>query len=243
VKLIQDKYEQKKFLAKNGFAVADFVEISGYQQALETFGSWKKMIIKSKTDSFDGRGNIVISDESGLKLAFDKFDGKGMYAERIVPFKKELGVMVAKDTKGRTLSYPAVQTIHERNICVEVYAPADTSGQIAEEAKTIAEKAVAKFAGAGMYGVELFLDHDDNLLINEIAPRVHNSGHYTMDMFKPSQFTQHILAITGQELIEPSPLAKYCCMINILGERDGPVKLSGTEDAENIPGVSVYIYG
>lgn len=244
IKLIQDKYEQKRYLQDNGFPLADFVEITDYAQAVEVFKSWgEKMIIKSKTDSFDGRGNIVVANEQDLKSALQRFDEKGIYAEKIVPFKKEIGVMVAKDMNDNTLSYPAVETVHARNICIEVYAPAEIDGNVAQKAKDIAEKAVAKLKGAGMYGVELFLDENDNLLINEIAPRVHNSGHYTMDMFKPSQFAQHILAITGQKLIEPEPLAKYCCMVNILGERDGPVELKGIKDAEKIPGVSVYIYG
>ncbi len=244
VKLIQDKYEQKKFLAKNGFPAAEFVEIKDYEQALQAFKSWGgKIIIKSKTDSFDGRGNIVVENEQDLEPALKKFDGKGIYAEKIVGFKKEIGVMVAKDVNGNTLSYPPAQTVHARNICVEVYAPAEVEDGIIKKAKDMAEKAVSKLAGAGMYGVELFLDQDNNLLINEIAPRVHNSGHYTMDMFEPSQFTQHIMAITGQDLIKPKPLAKYCCMVNILGEKDGPVELKGVDEAEKIPGVNVYIYG
>lgn len=244
VKLIQDKYEQKKFLQKNGFPVADFVEIKNYDQAEEILSGWGgKIIIKSKADSFDGRGNIVVSDKDSLKSALQKFGNKGTYAEKIIQFKKEIGVMVAKDINGSTLSYPPAETVHARNICLEVYAPANVSEEIVEEAKKIAEKAVSKLSGAGLYGVELFLDQNDNLLINEIAPRVHNSGHYTMDMFEPSQFTQHILAITGQDLVKPKPLAKYCCMVNILGERDGPVELKGVAKAEKIPGVSVYIYG
>lgn len=244
VKLIQDKYEQKRFLAKNGFPVADFIEIRGYDQAKETLSSWGgKIIIKSKTDSFDGRGNIVVDKEEDLEKALKKFGDKGIYAEKIVNFKKEIGVMVAKDVNGNTLSYLPAQTIHARNICLEVYAPADITEETIKKAKDIAEKVVSKLAGAGMYGVELFLDQEGNLLINEIAPRVHNSGHYTMDMLEPSQFTQHILAITGQDLIEPKPIAKYCCMVNILGERDGPVDLQGLDEAKRIPGVSIYIYG
>lgn len=244
VRLIQDKYEQKKFLSENNFPIADFIEINDQEQALETLKAWGgKMIVKSKTDSFDGRGNIVVSSEDDLKRALQKFSGKSIYAERLVPFKKEIGVMVAKDIDGNTLSYPAAETVHARNICIEVYAPANVSGKVAEEAKNIAEKAVSKLAGAGVYGVELFLNQDDGLLINEIAPRVHNSGHYTMDMYDPSQFEQHILAITGQKLTEPKPMAEYCCMVNILGERDGPVEPKGIEEAKKIPGVSVYIYG
>lgn len=244
IKLIQDKYEQKKFLQKNGFPVAEFVEISDTKQAQEIFKSWgNKMIIKSKTDSFDGRGNILISTESEIVPALDKFEQKGIYAEKIVDFTKELAVIVAKDIKGNTVSYPVVETVHERNICTEVYAPADVGSELAERSRQVAEEAVSKLDGAGVYAVEMFLDKNENVLINEIAPRVHNSGHSTLALYEPSQFTQHILAITGQGLKQPEPLAKYCCMMNILGERDSPVEPKGVNDAENIPGVSVYIYG
>jgi 5-(carboxyamino)imidazole ribonucleotide synthase len=110
-------------------------------------------------------------------------------------------------------------------------------------AKKLAEKTVVGLRGAGVYGVEMFLDEKNNLLINEIAPRVHNSGHYTMDGWETSQFEQHIRAITGMELASPKMNHPSVAMVNILGEREGTIKLEGVEEAENIEGVKVYIYG
>lgn len=244
IKLIQNKYDQKQFLKQNGYPTAEFVQINNLEQATMVFEEWgKKLMLKSKTDAFDGRGNAFVTDEAQLATSLTKFEGKGVYAEKIVDFQKELAVMVAKDTEGNLLSYPVVETVHARNICVETYCPSGVPEKISQQAQQIAEKAVSSLEGAGVYGVEMFLTHDNQILINEIAPRVHNSGHYTMDMFDVSQFEQHIRAITGQKLAEPKAIAEACCMINILGERDGPVELKGIEKAEKIPGVSVYIYG
>jgi 5-(carboxyamino)imidazole ribonucleotide synthase len=114
---------------------------------------------------------------------------------------------------------------------------------IAEKATKLAEKAVSHLSGAGVYGVELFLTEFDTLAVNEIAPRVHNSGHYTLDGCVTSQFEQQIRAITGMELGSPEMKVPVIVMVNILGERDGPVKLGGVEAAQAIEGVSVYIYG
>lgn len=243
VRLIQNKYEQKLFLQKNGLATAEFAEINDIAGAEKMFDKWGGMILKSKTDSFDGRGNALVKDRADIAGAMNKFADREVYAEKLIDFKKELAVMVAKDTSGHTVVYPVVETVHERNICTEVYAPARTDKKLKEKAENLAREAVSRLSGAGVYGVEMFLDKSGNILINEIAPRVHNSGHYTMDMCIPSQFEQHIRAIAGQELKEPELKAKYCCMVNILGERDGPVEVKGVDEAGKIPGVSVYIYG
>lgn len=244
IKLIQNKYQQKEFLKQNGYPTAEFVEIKDAAQAAKVFEKWgSKLMLKSKTDAFDGRGNALITDKDRLSFNLNKFEEKGVYAEKIVDFQKELAVMVAKSIKGEILSYPVVETVHKRNICIETYCPSGISSEIVHRAQRIAEKAVSSLEGAGVYGVEMFLTKDNQILINEIAPRVHNSGHYTMDMFDVSQFEQHVRAITCQTLAMPKALTEACCMVNILGERDGPVKLKGVDEAEKIPGVSVYIYG
>lgn len=243
IRLIQDKYNQKVFLVKNNLETAEFTEITGIDQANEVLVEYGgKMILKSKTDAYDGRGNEVVNSPEDLSKALERFTGFGLYAEKLVDFKKELAVMVAKDFNGKIVSFPVVETIHKRNICEEVFAPVQISDSVAAKAKDLAENVVSKLEGSGIYGVELFLDQNDNVLINEIAPRVHNSGHYTMDGCNVSQFEQNIRAISDMELVEPT-LDKPTAMVNILGERDGPVELSGIDEAENIPGVSVYLYG
>lgn len=243
IKLIQDKYNQKVFLKDNQLRTADFAEITSEDKALEIFEKFGgSMILKSKTDAYDGRGNEVVRSKEDLEKALNKFSGFGLYAERLVDFQCELAVMVAKDFRGNIKSFPVVETVHRRNICEEVYAPARISEEIEVQATSLAERLVAKLDGAGIFGVELFLDRNGEVLINEIAPRVHNSGHYTMDGCETSQFEQHIRAISGMKLADTT-LTTPTAMVNILGERDGPVELQGVNEAKQIPGVSVYLYG
>lgn len=243
IELIQDKYKQKQFLKENGLPVADFVEINSVENArltLANFGG--RMVLKSKTEAFDGRGNALVSSEEDLDAAFLRFNERPLYAEKVIPFQVELAVMVSKDFKDNIKSYPIVETVHSRSICVETYAPAQINDQLTEKAQKTAEKAVGILKGAGVYGVEMFLCEGE-IIINEIAPRVHNSGHYTMDACVTSQFEQHIRAVTCTELGSTEMTVPACVMVNILGERDGKVELSGIEKAKAIDGVSVYIYG
>ncbi len=244
IELIQNKFLQKQFLSKNNIPTAEFEEVKTLPEAKEIFNKFgKKAILKSKKDAYDGRGNRYIDSEAGLEKAFDEFQDREIYMEKIVKFKKELAVMVAKDTRGKLLSYPVAETVHERNICAEVYAPPAVSEDIRQKARLVAESVVSRLDGAGVFGVEMFLNENDEIVINEIAPRVHNSGHYTMDGCITSQFEQHIRAVTGMELGPVSMKEPSVAMINILGERDGPVQLRGVEEAEKIMGVKVYIYG
>ncbi len=141
------------------------------------------------------------------------------------------------------MSYPVTQTIHKRSICIETRTPARLPVYILKKAKDLAEKTAACFDGAGMYGVEMFLTETDTLAVNEVAPRVHNSGHYTLGACSISQFEQHIRAVTGMELGSTEMTVPSAVMINILGERNGQVDLKGIEKAEKLAGVSVYIYG
>lgn len=242
--LIQDKLEQKKFLRSKNIPVADFMEITDGKSAIEAakeFGG--TIFIKTRQGGFDGRGNKLVSSPDDLKEAFEIFNDQPIYAERFMPFKKELAVMVAKGADGNIASYPVVETVQERSICTEVLAPADISAALAEEARAIAIDVVNQLDGAGIYGIELFLTNDDKILVNEIAPRVHNSGHYTLDANRTSQFEQHIRAITGLPLGSTELLAPAAVMVNILGERDGDTEVTGLKEALAMPGVSVHLYG
>lgn len=244
VRLIQDKYAQKVFLEEHGIPVAPFVEITDEEaalRALENFGG--SMIIKAKHGAYDGRGNMVVSSPAEVKEAFKTFADRELYAEQLVPFERELAVMVAKDVRGNVVSYPAVQTIHARNICEEVLAPAPVDESIREKAGELARSVVELLEGAGMFGVEMFLTKDGEVLVNEIAPRVHNSGHHTMEFSRTSQFEQHVRAITGLPLGSVESVVPAAVMINILGERDGPTRVTGLADVLAIPDTSVHIYG
>jgi len=244
IRIIQDKYAQKEFLVKAGIPVAESVAIEAVDDAQKTllnFGG--KMLIKTRLGAYDGRGNIVVQSNEDIDNALEQFAGTPLYAERFVPFDKELAVMVARSMNGDIALYPIVQTIHERNICVEVLAPAPVDDDIIQKATAVAKSVAELLQGAGTFGIEMFLTSDGNVLVNEIAPRVHNSGHYTTEASRTSQFEQHVRAISGLPLGDTSMVVSAAVMINILGERDGPTKLEGLADALSVPETSVHLYG
>jgi 5-(carboxyamino)imidazole ribonucleotide synthase len=244
IRIIQDKYAQKEFLLEAGIPVAPSVAIESEKDAasaLKQFGG--KMLIKTRLGAYDGRGNMVVESVSDITRAFTQFSGTPLYAEQFIPFEKELAVMAARSMNGDIALYPVVETIHERNICVEVLAPAPVSDRIIEKATEVASSVAELLQGAGMFGIEMFLTKTGQVLVNEIAPRVHNSGHYTTEGSRTSQFEQHIRAISGLPLGDTSMVVPAAVMINILGERDGPTKLEGLAKALAVPETSVHLYG
>ncbi len=240
IELIKDKYSQKVFLQDAGLPIDKFSSLENVQQAQALIDIYQaQVMLKSRFNAFDGRGNTITTSSDQVFEAL----GKNYYAEKIVPFQKELAVVFARDFKGNVTVFPVAETKHKRSICVEVSAPAQIDEAVAKEALSVARRTAEHLSGAGVFAVEMFLTQDDEILINEIAPRVHNSGHYTMDACATSQFEQHIRAATGMELGPTEMIVPAAIMVNILGERNGPVELSGVKEAEAIEGVSVYLYG
>lgn len=244
IQLIQDKLQQKLFLSEHGIDVAPFVAIHSKADALSAlklFGG--KMLLKARQGGYDGRGNMVIASPNDLDEALDHFKEAPLYAEAFVPFTKELAIMVARSTSGEVAAYPVAETIHARNICLEVLAPAPVNDDTRKKAEELVLKVAGLLDGAGMFGIEMFLSQKGEVLVNEIAPRVHNSGHFTMNACATSQFEQHIRAVTGLPLGSTGMIVPAAVMINILGERDGPTKVEGLAEALAIPGVAVHLYG
>lgn len=255
IELIQDKYLQKTFLSKNDIPISPFKELTGDMvTSLKEIGNefGYPLMLKSKTLAYDGRGNKVVSSESEIPSAIsalggDQKDGPKLYAEKWVPFKKELAVMVAKSTSGEISSYPCVETIQKDNICHLVIAPAQIDGKIREKARIIAENVVNAFSGAGIFGVEMFLLENGELTFNEIAPRPHNSGHYTIEACHTSQFEQHMRCVTGLPLGSSAMKVPCSVMINIIGLGDGEQGMKDTLEpcvkSLDIPGATVHLYG
>lgn len=244
IKLIQDKYQQKEFLHKANVPVAPFAaltDVASAKKALKKFGG--KMLIKTRHGAYDGRGNMVVSSDNDINKAFELFSDKKLYAEGFVPFEKELAVMVARSKKGDVALYPIVQTVHERNICLEVMAPAPVNDVVRAKAESVALRVANLLEGAGTFGIEMFLTSDGDVLVNEIAPRVHNSGHYTTEACRTSQFEQHVRAIAGLPLGDTSMVVPAASMVNILGEHNHPTEVIGLDEVLDIPHVSVHLYG
>jgi 5-(carboxyamino)imidazole ribonucleotide synthase len=244
IAMIQDKLVQKQFLKQAGIPVAPFTEITdaaSAKKALHNFGG--KMLLKTRRGAYDGRGNKVVSTPTDIKKAFETFKGQPLYAEKFIPFQKELAIMVARSLSGETALYPVAETIQERNICVEVLVPALVSQSATDAARQIALEVAEHLEGAGVFGIELFLTDDAQILVNEIAPRVHNSGHYTTEACTTSQFEQHIRAITGLPLGSTEMIVPAAVMINILGERNAETQPQGIDKANEKPHTTVHIYG
>lgn len=244
IAIIKDKYAQKKFLQKNKIPTAAYMEVTNADDVLKAgkkFGY--PLVLKAKHDAFDGRGNTIIKKQKDIAAALEKFGDRQLYVEKFVKFKKELAVMVARNTKGEIATYPVVETIHQNNICHVVKAPAEISKPLQRKAEKLAKQVMQHLKGAGIFGIEMFLTKDNKILINEVAPRVHNSGHYTIEACVTNQFEQHIRAVTGLPLGSTQMRVPAAVMINILGERLGDVDVQGLHKALSISEVGVHIYG
>ena len=217
--IIQDKFLQKSFLLKNNIPVSDFMEIKNIeeiQEGLKEFGY--PALLKSRRDAYDGRGNFKINSENEIQKAYDYFKGQKLLLEKYVPFKMEVSVIASRNTKGQIKTYPLVENIHQENILRETIAPARVSEKITKNAENIANMTMDVLKGAGVFGIEMFVTQDDEIVINEIAPRVHNSGHHTLQSSKTSQFEQHLRAILGLDLGDTT-LECPAVMYNILGSK------------------------
>ncbi len=244
ITVIKDKLKQKEFLTSHHIPTAEFKSVTSekdVEEAIEIFGL--PLLLKARTDAYDGKGNFVIHEKSDISKGLEKLKNRSLYVETFVPFTLELAIMVARNTKGEITTYPVVETIHVESVCDTVMAPASISPRAKKNAEDIAIQVVDKLDGAGVFGIEMFLTKDDRVLINEIAPRVHNSGHYTTEACITSQFEQHIRAITGMPLGETTMLVKAAVMKNILGEKNGDGIPEGLEKAEKIPKTFIHMYG
>lgn len=235
--IIQDKLIQKLFLQSHGIPVAPF---SGLLDE-ELFIGGGPYVVKTRRGGYDGRGNLVV-DSLDDPAIVDTFGDKELYVEQAVVFEKELAIVAARDKEGNIVTYPTVETIHKNNICHIVRSPAPVDPDILKEADDVARATLQHLEGAGIFAIELFLVNGE-ILVNEIAPRVHNSGHLTIEANETSQFQQHIRAITGMPLGSTEMTAPAAVMINILGQRDEPMNDGGVSDVEKMPGTTVNLYG
>ncbi len=241
---IKDKLKQKIFLKDAGIPVAPFMEIKDEESILKAakeFGY--PMILKTRFGGYDGRGNAVVKNAKSIQPALELFGDKPVYVEKNVDFIKELAVMVARSLSGEIVLYPVVETIHKNNICHTVLAPAPINPKSRKQAEKLAIKTMEKLGGGGVFGVEMFLTSAGKVVVNEIAPRVHNSGHYTTEACITSQFEQHIRAIVGLPLGEAEMVVPASVMVNILGDRKGNAEVTGLDKSLKVPRASIHIYG
>jgi 5-(carboxyamino)imidazole ribonucleotide synthase len=251
VKVTQDKYMQKFILSKHGIPTARFMLIDGNLSDISSLGY--PLVIKVRKGGYDGRGNIVIRSKEDLEsLRLKEFirrysskDNIGFYAEEYVNFVKEISVIVARAYDGSSVAYPVAENIHDDGILDTSIVPARIDEHTYNKAREIARDVIDAFNGIGVFGVEMFLTSDGSIMVNEIAPRVHNSGHYTIEACNVSQFEEHIRAIMDMPLVEPRMICNSAVMVNILGNDtvNGKYALSNIDALLSIDGLRLHIYG
>ena len=192
-----------------------------------------------RTGGYDGKGVQVIKTESDLNFAFNE----PSIAEDLVPFVKELSVIVARNENGDTAVYPTVECeFNDANLVEFLFSPADISTETEEKAKNLAIDVISKLDMVGLLAVELFLLKNGELLVNEIAPRPHNSGHHTIECNDTSQFEQHLRSILNMPL-GSTEIVRFGTMINLIGSENGKASYYGINEAIKIPGVHIHLYG
>lgn len=245
LEIIRHKGRQKEVLAGAGLPVPDFALCHSREDALETAESFGyPVMLKQPRGSYDGYGNHTARQPGDVREAWEKFgQPDGLLVEAWVPFRRELTALIARSPAGDYVTYPVVFTEQRDHRCHAVVVPSGASAAVEAEAARVGLAAVRAVNGIGVTAVELFETEDGQILINEMAPRPHNTGHYTIEACHTSQFENHVRAVLGLPLGDPTLRVPAACMINILGNRNGPPRLEGLDAALSFNGVSLHLYG
>ncbi len=223
-----DKYHQRCYLRDLGLRVPQFFAVE-YQldnkkeklkSQIESLGF--PLVLKSRRHGYDGQGTFVIKDLATLVELLNntkkrQFNQHLFLVEEFVPFERELAVIAARSVDGEVVTYPVVETQQEQQVCRRVIAPAEITPSLAAEIEAIAHTILNSLQAVGVFGIELFLTGDNKVLVNEIAPRTHNSGHFSLDACETSQFEQHLRAVCGMSLGNPALRCATAVMVNLLG--------------------------
>lgn len=246
LEIIQDKKTQKECLVKHGIKTPEFISVCSIE---DIYSAGDKllypMMLKATKGGYDGKGNALIKDKDAVKESFIQLGSGniGLIAEKFCPFEKEISVLSCRDIKGNISIYPVAENIHVDSILDETLVPADISDTSRDKAMKMAYAVMEVFSDVGMFCTEMFVTKDGEVLLNEVAPRPHNSGHYTIEGCFVSQYEAHIKAITGLSIGDVS-LRTPCVMRNILGSgNEGPSHLTGIEKLSDIPQVKLHLYG
>lgn len=248
---IGDKLVQKRHAAASSIPLGPFraaPDLASAEAAARELGF--PLLVKRRRGSYDGYGNATAGDLAQLRDAFEQLrepdaapEHAGVLLEAFVPFVRELAVLVARSTRGETVVYPVASTEQQGHRCAAVEVPAPLRPAVEADARALGSVIAEAFEIVGVCAIELFELDDGRLWFNELAPRPHNSGHYTIEACHTSQFENHLRAVLGWPLGDTSLVAPAAVMVNLLGEREGLVEASALARALAIPGVAVHLYG
>ena len=241
IELIQDKRIQKQFYKDKGIPTADFILTANKEEVLKN-KSFLPAVNKLGKEGYDGRGVQLLRTEKDLVRAFD---APGLL-EKLIDFDKEIAVIVSRNEKGEISSFPAVEMVFhpEANLVEYLFAPAQINNSMAIEADRIAKQIIEELKLVGLLAVEMFVTKDGKVLVNEIAPRPHNSGHQTIEANVTSQYEQHLRAVLNLPFGNTQAVMSSA-MVNLLGEDgySGMAQYKGFEEVAAVPGVHVHLYG
>ena len=241
IELIQDKRLQKSFYRDHGIPTAEFF-LTDNAADVRRHRDFLPFVNKLGREGYDGRGVQLMRHEKDLEKAFDK---PGL-VERLVDFQKEIAVIVARNGKGEIKTFPVVEMVFHpvHNLVEYLFSPANLKADVAAEADRISRSIIEKLNMTGILAVEMFVTPTGEVLVNEIAPRPHNSGHQTIEANMTSQYEQHLRAILNLPLGDTSTLLPSA-MVNLLGEPgfSGPAQYQGFEEVIQTPGIFVHLYG
>jgi 5-(carboxyamino)imidazole ribonucleotide synthase len=242
---IRDKIAQKELLVRAGLPIPPFRacrDLEAAQAAAREL--FFPVMLKKPLGSYDGYGNHAARSADDVEEGWNRLAGNdGLLVESWVAFRRELTVHIARDPAGRHVCYPVAFTEQRDHRCHAVVVPSGAPAALEEEALTVAFAAVEAVQGVGITAVELFETEDGRILVNELAPRPHNTGHYTIEACHTSQFENHVRAVLGLPLGDPSLRVGAACMVNVLGHRTGAVRPEGYAEALAVPGASIHLYG
>ena len=244
--LIENKLIEKQTFEDAGIPVTPY-QLVRSEDDLKEFGEdygWP-YLLKSSKGGYDGYGNETVKDLKSAKQAFEKLGGnkeRDIVAEAFVDFTNEIAVQVARNETG-TVVYPCCETVQKDHICVAVLSPAPVDEHFREKAQELAVKATEAIDGKGIFAFEFFLTKEGKVLLNESAPRPHNSGHYTIEGTVASQFENHVRAVLGLPLGSPKMKAPAVAMINLLGTHKRPAQTDEIFEGFEQEDGQLHVYG
>jgi len=251
-----DKYHQRCYLQNIGLPQPDFMTLEGelgneklifppsFVQQISLSELDFPLVLKARRHGYDGQGTFVIKNSSNLEETWQKLGYQPVMLEKFIPFERELAVMAARSVTGEVVVYPVVETQQEEQVCRRVLVPAEISPGVVAEIEAIAYTLLNNLQAIGIFGIELFLTSSNKVLVNEVSPRTHNSGHFTLDACETSQFEQQLRAVTGLPLGSPALRSPGAVMVNLLGyEYSQDDYLDKRQKLANLPHTFLHWYG
>ena len=251
LKPLLDKYDQRRFLCDLGLPIPKFVAFDVNTDAGEDLicrHLGLPLVLKARRHGYDGQGTYIVENLKDLKARLEHYKQKSSHTslllEEFIPFECELGVLATRSANGEIITHPIVETQQEEQVCRRVIAPAEISSQIAKEVERIASTILNSLEVIGTFGIEFFLSAEAGVLVNEIAPRTHNCGHFSLDACQTSQFEQHLRAVCGLPLGNTAMICPGAVMVNLLGsEGSGNNWKEKCQQIEQIPQAHLHWYG